>query len=114
MLHRRSEYREPRAQFGCQRDCRLCILPLFLYTEYAIQTDPAALTGTWPPFDAGARLWCARGWRDRHGRFYDAARLRSRLLANAAAFEVRLLEYTDAAAVDPACHLRFAAVFTRR
>ena len=93
---------------------RLCILPLFLYTEYAIQTDPAALTGTWPPFDPGARLWCARGWRDRHGRFYDAARLRSRLLANAAAFDVRLIEYTDATSLDPACHLRFAAVFTRR
>jgi SAM-dependent methyltransferase len=93
---------------------RLCILPLFLFTEYAIQTDPAALTGTLPPFDAGARLWAARGWRDRHGRFYDAAHLKSRLLDHAGAFDVQLIEFTDAAAVDASCYLRFAVVFTRR
>src|SRR5262249_17343170 len=78
---------------------RPCNLALLLYTEYAIQTDPAALTGAWPPFDPGARLWCARGWRDRHGRFYDPERLETRLLANARAFAVHLLEFTDARAV---------------
>lgn len=122
VLHNAFEHFEGDADVGFIREAarvlkpggRLCILPLFLYTEYAIQTDPAALTGEWPRFDAGARLWCARGWQDRHGRFYDAPRLRSRLLANAGAFDVRLLEYPDATAVDAACHLRFAAVFTRR
>ena len=93
---------------------RLCIVPLLLFTEHCIQTDPVALIGAPPPFDAGATLWAARGWRDRHGRFYDAARLRSRLLDHAGAFDVRLIEYTDAAAIDPDCHLRFAVVFTRR
>jgi SAM-dependent methyltransferase len=93
---------------------RLCIVPLFLFTEHAIQTDPAAITGPLPPFDVGARLWAARGWQDRHGRFYDAARLKSRLLDHAGAFEVRLIEYTDATAVDASCYLRFAVVFTRR
>lgn len=93
---------------------RLCIVPLFLFTEHAIQTDPAALTGTLPPFDAGARLWAARGWHDRHGRFYDAAHLKSRLLDHAGAFDVQLIEYTDATAVDASCYLRFAVVFTRR
>jgi SAM-dependent methyltransferase len=93
---------------------RLCILPLFLFTEHAIQTDPAAITGALPPFDAGARLWAARGWHDRHGRFYDAARLKSRLLDHAGAFSVRLIEYTDAAVVDVSCYLRFAVVLTRR
>ena len=93
---------------------RLCIVPLFLYTRYAIQTDPAALTGAWPWFDADAELWCARGWQDRHGRFYDPPHLRSRLLEAAEAFEFRLIEFVDAAAVDPSCYLRFAAVFTRR
>jgi SAM-dependent methyltransferase len=122
VLHNAFEHFEGDADIGFLREAarvlkpggRLCIVPLFLYTEYAIQTDPGALTGTWPPFDTGARLWCARGWRDRHGRFYDAQHLHSRLLANAEAFDVRLIEYTDARAVSDDCYLRFAAVFTRR
>jgi SAM-dependent methyltransferase len=122
VLHNAFEHFEGDADMGFIREAarvlrpggRLCILPLFLYTEYAIQTDPAALTGTWPPFDPGARLWAARGWQDRHGRFYDAARLRSRVLANAGVFALRLLEYTDARAVDDYCHLRFAVVLTRQ
>lgn len=122
VLHNAFEHFEGDADQGFVREAarvlrpggRLCILPLFLYTEYAIQTDPAALTGARPPFDAGARLWCARGWHDRHGRFYDVPQLQRRLLANAQAFEVRLFLYTDANEVDDYCHLRFAALFTRR
>ena len=122
VLHNAFEHFEGDADIGFIREAarvlkpggKLCILPLFLYTEHAIQTDPAAIAGAWPRFDAGARLWCARGWRDRHGRFYDAAQLRRRLLANAGAFDVRLIEYTDAKTLDDFCHLHFAVVFTRR
>src|SRR5262249_21671490 len=93
---------------------RLCIVPLFMHGRFANQTDPAAIFGAPPRFDAGAEVWCERGWHDRFGRYYDAARLQSRLLAHAGAFHVRLLQFTDARTIDPDVYLHFAAVFEKR
>jgi hypothetical protein len=89
-------------------------VPLFLFIKYAIQTDPAALAGTLPSFDTGAILRATRGWHYRHGRFYDVAHWKSRVLDHVGAFDIQLIEYTDVTAVDASRFLRFAVVFTRR
>jgi len=122
VLHNAFEHFEGDADTGFMREAarvlkpggRLCIVPLFLHVRFANQTDPAALSGEPPRFDPGAEVWCVRGWHDRFGRYYDAARLASRVLAHTAAFDVRLLQLVDASAVDPDCYLRFAAVFRKR
>jgi len=93
---------------------RVCILPLFMHDRFANQTDPAAIFGTPPAFDPGAEVWCVRGWHDRFGRHYDAARLKSRLLAHAGAFDVQLMEFVDAGSIDALCYLRFAIVLRKR
>ncbi len=90
---------------------RLIILPLYLFTHYAIQTDPTEWRGWRPPFapEPGARLHFARGWRNRHGRFYDPERLQERVAANLGPLRLTLYRVTNADEIDPGCYLRFVA-----
>jgi hypothetical protein len=92
---------------------RLCILPLFLHDRYAIQTDPAALPRQGLPFEDDAVLYCARGWRDRHGRFYDVPHLISRIRDHLGPLRMKVVVIENELAVDPDVYLRFAALFER-
>jgi len=89
---------------------RLCIVPLFLASRYAIQTDPAA----WPPegmaFEPDAELWCAKGWRDRHGRLYDVAHLAGRVRARLPGASLTIHDVENAGDFGPDAYLRFAAL----
>lgn len=87
---------------------RLCIVPLFMFTRYAIQTDPVELPREGIAFDEHAVLYAARGWRNRHGRWYDAANLVSRLLAHAAPLRARVMNLVNARDVHPDCYAQFA------
>ncbi len=90
---------------------RLCILPLYLYTRYAIQTDPATLSLRGLQPDAGATVYGARGWRERHGRFYDVPHLLSRVCAFMGPLRPTVYAMRNANQVDRSCYLKFAAVF---
>lgn len=48
---------------------RLCIIPLYLFTEYAIQTDPSVLPKGGISFESDAILYCTRSWRNRQAVF---------------------------------------------
>jgi hypothetical protein len=90
---------------------RLCILPLYLYTGYAVQTDPATLPlGGLEP-DAGATVYGAKGWRERHGRFYDVPHLATRVSAQMGELRLTIYALRNASEVDSSCYLKFAAVF---
>jgi len=90
---------------------RLCIVPLYLYTDYAIQTDPATLSLRGLRPDAGAAVYGARGWRERHGRFYDVPHLTSRVRAFMGDLRLTVYALRNASQVDRTCYLKFAAVF---
>lgn len=92
---------------------RMCIVPLFLHDTYAVQTDPAALPSGGIPFEPDATIWCARGWRDRHGRFYDVPHLISRIRNHLDSFRMRIIVIANAREVHPTCYVRFAAVLER-
>ena len=91
----------------------MCIVPLFMHTTYAIQVDPGFLPEAGLEFDPGARLYCARGWRDRHGRFYDAEQLDSRVRHPLGPLSLRILQIENAREIDPRCYARFVAVFEK-
>jgi SAM-dependent methyltransferase len=57
---------------------KLCVVPLYLFQSYAVLTNPLfAKRNT--QFDQDAVIYSSKNWHNRHGRFYDAAHLVSRI-----------------------------------
>src|SRR5262245_20357647 len=77
-LHCSFEHFEEDADIRFVREARrvlrrggaVCVVPLYLAEEYAIQTDPEVAVPARIDFEADATVYCARGWGNRHGRFY--------------------------------------------
>ena len=85
-----------------------CVVPLYLSEDYGIQTDPEVAVPAGVVFEGDATVYCARGWGNRHGRFYDPEHLVARVLTAAPGLEVRIHRIVNAPDVDPSCYVRFA------
>ena len=92
---------------------KLCILPLYLFTKYAIQTDPAALPKGGIPFESDAVLYCLKGWRGRHARFYDVSHLISKIRNNINDLELTIWVVQNEKEIDPSCYVKFIALFEK-
>ena len=92
---------------------RLVILPLYLFNEYAIQTDPIALPRGSNPFDPLARIYCARGYGNRHGRFYSIPQFTSRIRDNLGPLRLTIYVIENQEEVDPSCYVKFVAVLEK-
>ena len=90
-----------------------CVVPLYLAEEYAIQTDPEVAVPAGVAFESDAIIHCARGWGNRHGRFYDPEHLRARVVNQAPEMTVEIYWITNAEEVDPSCYVRFAMLWRR-
>lgn len=95
------------------RGGRLCILPLYLYTEYAIQTDPGALPKGGINFEPEATLYCARFWGNRHGRIYSVPQLTSRIRSALGNLKLTIYVIQNEKEVDPSCYVKFIGVFDK-
>jgi hypothetical protein len=71
---------------------RFVVIPLYLWTHAAVQTDPTYSAEV--RFDDDAVIYCTEGWRNRHARFYSPETLKRRLFDEAFNFEVFRLENT--------------------
>lgn len=91
----------------------LCILPLYLHPQYAIQTDPAMLPRAGSRFEPDAVLYAARGFRNRHGRFYDVPHLISRVRKHLNGLGLKIFVVQNEKEVEPSCYLKFAALFEK-
>jgi hypothetical protein len=91
----------------------VCIVPLYLFEEYAIQTDPVVAIRESVVFEPEAVVYCAEGWNNRHGRFYDPEHLASRILRNSAHLKLRVYRLVNATQVDSSCYARFALVIQK-
>ena len=121
-LHCAFEHFEGDADIGFVREVArvlkpggsVCILPLYLAQDYAIQTDPVtALSTGGVNFEPDAVIYCASGWQNRHGRFYDPEHLVQRICQNLNGLTLKIYRITNAQAVDSSCYLRFAAVLEK-
>ena len=92
---------------------RLVILPLYLFNEYAIQTDPIALPKGVNPFDPQARIYCARGYGNRHGRFYSIPQFTARIRDNLGPLRLTLYVVQNEHEVNPSCYVKFIAVLEK-
>jgi SAM-dependent methyltransferase len=89
---------------------KLCILPLYLNTQYAIQTDPAyALID----IEDDAIAYCAKGYRNRHGRFYDVPHFEERVVKNLKDLKLTIYMVQNEKEVDPSCYVKFIALFEK-
>lgn len=96
-----------------QKNGRLCILPLYLFTEYAVQTNPALISRGSPCFESDAVLYCTKGWSNRHGRVYDVPHLLERIVGNMEGLELKIYVLKNEKAVSPDVYLKFAAIFVK-
>lgn len=92
---------------------RLCILPLYLFDKYAIQTNPAALPKSGVTFEADAVLYCVKSWGCRYGRFYDVPHFLSRIVNNLDHLELTIYVIQNEKEVDPSCYVKFIALFKK-
>jgi SAM-dependent methyltransferase len=93
---------------------RVCILPLYLFTEYAIQTDPACVLPKDIQFEGDARIFAAKGWGNRHGRFYDISHLLARIRDNLDGLDLTIYSVTNEKDIDKSCWLKFIALLEKR
>ena len=91
---------------------RVSILPLYLFSEYAIQTNPVCVPKGYS-FEDQAKLYCVKGWQIHHSRFYDVPHLLKRVKSNLGQLDMTIYVIKNEKEVDPSCYVRFAAVLEK-
>jgi len=92
---------------------KLCILPLYFFHKYAIQTDPAMLSKGSQQFEIDAILYCAKGFGNRHGRFYDVPHFITRIVNNAGDLKLSIYVIQNEKEIDSSCYVKFIALFEK-
>jgi len=93
---------------------KLCIVPFYLRNRYVIQTDPGAYAQGSVRFEDDALLCCTKGWGHRHGRHYDVAHLKTRILPNLAGLCLTIFVVGNEKQVHPNCYVKFIALFEKQ
>jgi SAM-dependent methyltransferase len=91
----------------------VCIVPLYLFDKYVIQTDPNVSVPQKAQFEDDAIVYCDPTWRNRHGRFYDPAHLIERVHKNLNGMTMTIHRIVNAKEVDPSCYVEFTALISK-
>lgn len=92
---------------------KLCIVPLYFFNVYAIQTDLAILPRNDICFEKDAILYCAKGWKNRHGRFYDVPHFITRIRNNKNDLKLTIYVVRNEKEIDPSCYVKFIGLFEK-
>ncbi len=93
---------------------KMVVCPLYLSISHIIQTNPWYVTKSeTETFDSTALIYCAKNWNNRHGRFYDANALDSRIRSALESLTLTLYVIENAREVDPSCYVKFLALFEK-
>lgn len=93
---------------------KVVVVPFYLFTEEATQTDPTVSVPVQVAFDEGCTIYCAEGWGNRHGRFYSPASfIRRIVLPMKGKFNFEFFYLQNAVKVDSSIYARFAFVGTK-
>jgi SAM-dependent methyltransferase len=93
---------------------RVVVVPFYLFTEPAVQTDPELSVPAGVEFDPESTVYCAKGWGNRHGRFYSPASFQERIAGPMAGkFRFEVFHLVNATQVDPTIYARFAFAAVR-
>jgi ubiquinone/menaquinone biosynthesis C-methylase UbiE len=92
----------------------VCVVPFYVYEEDATQTDPLVSLAADVPFDEGTVIHLAKGWGNRHGRFYSPGGFKRRIVERfREILQFRFFHLTNADQVHGSCYARFAFLATR-
>ena len=93
---------------------RVLVVPLYVYIEPVIITDPTYSATLDIPFDCEATLYCAQGWKNRHGRFYSPETLYSRIIEPCPEMRFSVVQViVGTVAIYSSCYVRFCLVGER-
>jgi SAM-dependent methyltransferase len=92
---------------------RAVIIPLYMFTRYAILTDPSVLPRGGIFFEPDATLHCLKGYGNRHGRVYDVPHFVNRVFHNRGTLNIRIFYFENTGDIDPSGIVRFAAVLQK-
>lgn len=93
---------------------QIAVVPFYLFTEEATQTDPTISVPAGVIFDKGCKIYCAEGWGNRHGRFYSPMSFMHRIvLPMKEYFRFDYYYLQNAVDIDSSVYLRFAFVGTK-
>ena len=92
---------------------RLCSLPLYTTSAYAIQTHARRWTMHEIAFEPGDRVYVADHWGPPFARYYDADAFVARVVAHLGSMSLKLFGITNAREVDERCYLRYAMLITK-
>ncbi|WP_342679597.1 hypothetical protein [Methanofollis sp. UBA420] len=86
---------------------KVVIVPLYLYSEEACQTDPIYAVQGRVQFDSNAVVYCTKDWGNRHGRFYSPGSLYARLIKpnKNMSFKVHILDNPEV--IDDSVYCKF-------
>ncbi|MBV9388013.1 MAG: hypothetical protein JOZ78_16440 [Chroococcidiopsidaceae cyanobacterium CP_BM_ER_R8_30] len=92
---------------------KLCILPLYLFTRYAVQTDPAAMPKGGIDFESNVMLYCIKGFGCRFNRIYDVPHFIARIINNLNTLKFTLYVVRNEKEVDPSCYVKLIGLFEK-
>jgi SAM-dependent methyltransferase len=92
---------------------RLCILPLYTSTTYAIQTHPRGLRRQRVQFEPGDTVFVSDSWGPPQQRYYDADRFMRRVVSQLGDLDLTIYRVTNLDDLDGDYYLRFAAVLRK-
>jgi SAM-dependent methyltransferase len=92
---------------------RLCILPLYTSSMYAIQTHPRGLRRQHLEFQPGDTVYVSDEWGPPHQRYYDGATFLRRIVSQLGDLDLTIYHVTNLDELGGDCYLRYAAVFEK-
>ncbi|MEG5232749.1 glycosyltransferase [Microcoleus sp. AT9b-C3] len=92
----------------------VCILPLYLFDEYSVQSDPVTVISSGGVnFEKDSVIYCLDGFNNRHCRFYDPQHFFDRICRNLNGLKLKIYRIKNAKQVDESCYIQFAAVLEK-
>lgn len=79
-----------------------------------IQTDPVFSSQDSMNFEKDAILYCAKGYGNKHGRFYDIPHFIERVSKKMKDLELTIYIVKNEKQVDSSCYVKFVAIFEKK
>ncbi|MBL7071618.1 MAG: methyltransferase domain-containing protein [Candidatus Omnitrophica bacterium] len=86
---------------------KVCILPLYIFTDYAIQIDPAIMPIEDLKDEQDTIIFCRKNWKNRFGRYYDVPHFVKRIKNHSKGFDLRIYFVQNEKDIDSSCYVKF-------
>jgi ubiquinone/menaquinone biosynthesis C-methylase UbiE len=93
---------------------KMCILPLYLFTTYAIQIDPAIMPINELKNEQDAIIFCRKNWKNRFARYYDVPHFIKRIKNNLQGFDLKIYFILNEKEVNISCYVKFILVLEKK